>query len=280
MRAPDRLSYHRRIMTSASETEIAAHVVAWLTAQHWDVYQEVRASWRGEIADIVAVRGSLVWIIECKRSCSLRVISQAHRWKSLLRSIAIPRSAGDRPRRDPHRRFAFEVCRRFEIGVLEIGGGGRVYETLRAPILRAHHKNSRWIRSRLRPEQRTFLPAGSKSGARWTPYRQTMDAVRRIIKEYPGCTLKDIMQRLNEHHYGQERTAKTSIHSALTDWEDWCVVDFANLPHRYYVEGDQPPGLEKMLYRFVDDEHEHPDLTTITPDQCGEDQSNDAPFDR
>ena len=39
------------------EVELARLVRAWLIEQRWDVYQEVRVSYGGPRADLVAVRG-------------------------------------------------------------------------------------------------------------------------------------------------------------------------------------------------------------------------------
>ena len=51
-------------MAATSEQDLAAIVVGWLTERGWDVYQEVAIM--GKVADIVAVRGPCVWIVECK----------------------------------------------------------------------------------------------------------------------------------------------------------------------------------------------------------------------
>ncbi len=236
-------------MTHDSEEQLAAYVVRWLQDQHWDVFQEVRPGWRGEIADIVAVRTPLVWTIECKRSCSLTVIAQAQRWKTTLRSIAVPCSAArNHKRKDPHRQFAFDVCRKFEIGVLEVGRTGEIYEPVKPPILRCHKRASDAVRRRLHPAQRDYLPAGSKSGSRWTPYRHTLNAARRIIQSKPGCTLDEILQELvNDHEYC-DSVSLTSVANALVEWEDWCVTDESAMPRRYYVQGSEPPEVTHLLY--------------------------------
>ena len=65
----------------ATERELAAPVVEWLSAQHFEVYQEVELHSR--VADIVAVDGKRVWVIECKRTMSLDLLDQANRWRWL-----------------------------------------------------------------------------------------------------------------------------------------------------------------------------------------------------
>jgi hypothetical protein len=62
-----------------NEAEIGEAVVAWLEAQHWDVYQEVKIY--SGIADIIAVKGNLLWAIELKKSLTLKVMEQARGWR-------------------------------------------------------------------------------------------------------------------------------------------------------------------------------------------------------
>jgi Holliday junction resolvase len=52
--------------TMIKEIDIGKALVEWLNVQHWDVYQEVKIY--SHIADVVAVRNGIVWIIECKTS--------------------------------------------------------------------------------------------------------------------------------------------------------------------------------------------------------------------
>ncbi|MBL1216139.1 MAG: hypothetical protein D8M59_01440 [Planctomycetes bacterium] len=247
--------------TIPSEQELAADVVRWLTAQHWDVYHEVRIGFTGHIADIVAVRGPLLWIIECKRSLTLNVLAQADRWNVLKRSIAVPRPAriGTRKKPDDPRAFAYRVARRFKIGVLEVGTRDRkVYELVPAPIIRANRAASRRIRRTLHPGHKTHAPAGSAGGSRWTPYRQTLAEVRAIISAAPGCTLADIMQQLQNHHYPTDGSARSCISSALKQWEDWCFVDESAMPCRYYLAENIPPEVQQTAMLI---DINSPDLT-------------------
>ena len=65
------------------ELELAKSVVEWLQDQHWEVYQEVQRY--STTADIVAVQGPLVWVVECKTSLSIGVMLQASRWMAHYR---------------------------------------------------------------------------------------------------------------------------------------------------------------------------------------------------
>jgi hypothetical protein len=61
-------------MSSPSEADLAAVVVAWLEVLGGDVYQEVELLPRGIRADIVAKVHAELWIIEVKTSVSLALI--------------------------------------------------------------------------------------------------------------------------------------------------------------------------------------------------------------
>ena len=97
---------------SQPETILAELVVNWLESQKWDVYQEVQIETYGKIADIVAVLGNLVWIIECKKSLSLSVMEQAYRWRRYANftSVAVQRRKGTEGRV-----FATKVLSKFNM---------------------------------------------------------------------------------------------------------------------------------------------------------------------
>lgn len=284
----------------ASEVELARAVIQWLDHQHWDVYQEVRVGPRGRIADIIAVRGPLTWVIECKKALGLEVLTQANDWPAMRRSIAVfcpaeamarqtglaaarraglrqpslpdldagaaagagpvdpsastaaasastvatarrglPAAANSAPprlrprpgfpvRRTTSRDFAIDVCRVYGVGVIEVGPTGRVHERIPAPILRGYRRSSAFIRRHLSEEHKRRAPAGSAGAAdRWSPYRQTMEQVRAILAGAgdAGCTLPEIMQRLQrQHHWNTEPAARMNLALALREWVDWCAV--------------------------------------------------------
>jgi hypothetical protein len=207
------------MMTSPtiSETEIATKVIKWLDEQHWDVYQEVQFRNYGSRADIVAVRAGMIWVIECKTSMTFTVLEQADNWGCHFRSIAIPSA-----RSLQGRGFAYKIAHKYlHLGIIEIGPSG-IKQYYDPPLMREYHKTSKWMISQLREEHKTSLAAGSKGGGYFTPYRQTMNDVKRFIARTPGCTLKEIMQDLN-HHYASDASAKTCIRLALESWEkNWC----------------------------------------------------------
>lgn len=222
-----------------NEAEIGAGVVGWLEEQNWDVYQEVK--YYGGIADIVAVNGYLVWVIECKKSLSLNVMDQARGWRTHFRSVAVPR-----PKR-PYERFtAYRVAKDyFKVGVIEVNRtefrdefSYSVEVKVPAPLMREHHKFAKkMIEKGLVPEQKVMAKAGTKGGNYYTPYKATMMAVRRFIEKNPGCTIKEIMDDLGKMHYGSDASARSTIPKSLQTIEsEWCRVDRDSRPFRFYIK--------------------------------------------
>ncbi len=219
-----------------TETEIAEAVIAWLEAQHWDVYQEVQASYGAEIIDIVAVRCNIVWAIETKRSLGLSVLAQAKRHQTHRRSVAVLDA-----HRSKARDFAYHVAKNYGIGILLVRNS-YIDEVVHAPLLRAYHRDAKRLREMLNPQMKVWAKAGNADGKRWTPYAQTISDVRDFVAKHPGCTLKEIMEHIGRGHYSGEQTAKSGIRTALSNWEStWCRIDVDSSPHHYYVKFDAAP---------------------------------------
>ncbi|MFA5416932.1 MAG: hypothetical protein WC341_00600 [Bacteroidales bacterium] len=217
-------------MGDHSEIELAEKIIEWLNDQHWQVYQEVQVY--SNIADIVAVKGSLVWIIECKTSMTLTVMDQARRWNSHFRSIAIPAAKSDRGRS-----VGYAICKDYlHIGVLEVDKMGYVQEIVPAPLMREYNKFVKILYlNKLCEAQKTYAKAGNNNGRRYTPYRQTIIGVQEFIQEHPGCTLKDIMNYCETHY--APKSAKASLRSALASFErDWCMIETSGKESHYYIK--------------------------------------------
>jgi len=219
------------------ETELAEFVIHWLQSQHWDVYQEVQFNHYSAIADIVAVRNGIMWIIETKLSMTMDVLYQASRWLAHYRSIAVPKSVN----RNGSRRTQHYIVARdyYRVGILEVDlkyDMDRVYEAIRPPLIRNNHLTVRKYSNQLCEEHKTYARAGQVSGHRWTPYRSTMEAVREMVRDNPGCTIKDIFDKHGKMHYASPESFKGNLLKALEDFErDWCRIDKTSKPFRLYI---------------------------------------------
>ncbi len=190
---------------SATEQDLAAIVVGWLTERGWDVYQEVAIM--GKVADIVAVRGPCIWIVECKVRLGFEVIDQAWGWQGYAHfvSVATP------PRKE---RFAHVVLSRFEIGHLEVTGekwgvDGKIHRALS----HMHRPDKKWLertKASLCEEQKSHAQAGSAAGGHYTPFKGTCNALKKYVGEHPGCTMKEAIDEI-DHHYASDKSARANL---------------------------------------------------------------------
>ncbi len=220
-----------------SEVELAKQVIQWLIDQHWEVYQEVQFRRGGGVADIVAVRNNITWIIETKTTLSLTVLEQASRWNSIFRSAAVPETV------KKGRELTYRIAQDFlQVGIIEVPIRGNWYDGVREvispPIQRQNYRFSKnYYLPELQEEHKTYAQAGNNSGSRYTPYRKTIDSVRRFIENHPGCSIKEIMANIGETHYNSAATAKSCIFGALQSFEnDWCEAVIKNGRYKFYVK--------------------------------------------
>lgn len=186
------------------ETELAERVIQFLESQHWDVYQEVQVERYGRCADIVAVKGNIVWIIECKLSLSLAVLEQAYRWccNANFVSVAVPYSTHAKGRA-----FASMIMSTFNIGYITVYNQS-VTQDIPPGLFRK--AKTKIIKNNLREEHKTFAKAGNSYGERFTPFRQTCIDLFHIVAANPGISLKEAITQVN-HHYRKDSTAIVSL---------------------------------------------------------------------
>jgi len=191
----------------ATEKDLAAPVVEWLTEQGFEVFQEVEAYNR--TADIVARDGRFIWVIECKKSLSLEVIDQADRWRWMATwcSVAVPK-----PRRGFERpRIVRSILDWRGIGLLEVESP-RIHVPIYKPLVTEEipfHTNrkadyKKWDRF-LTEQHKTYCPAGSQSG-RLTKFKITKDALVSYVRRNPGVSLKEALEKI-KHHYASKSGA-------------------------------------------------------------------------
>jgi hypothetical protein len=183
------------------EVDLAAKVIDYLSAQHWEIYQEVAAC--GSIADIVAVQGQLLWVIECKTSLSLGLIGQAFEWRKRAHfvSVAVPPKKWTKARE-----VARIILKNYGIGMLNIKE--HYADQAEKPMLnrKAYAQD---IRKRLCDKHKTWARAGSHSGY-WTPFQETSRCVLATVRKNPGVSLKELIDDI-KHHYSSDATARACI---------------------------------------------------------------------
>jgi hypothetical protein len=196
-----------------SETELAAAIVAWLRQEQWEVYQEVQLSYGSSIADIIAVRDPVVWVIETKRSLTLEAINQAERWHyyAHLASVAVPKR-----KRDGRPLAGARVCRLLGVGLLCVQPPSRwqAAEVIEEQRSRFDRRSSvKRTRQALCEEHKTFAAAGNAECRRWSPWRATCEELRKSVERAPGMSLKEAIESIETHYHSQ-----ASARSSLSHW--------------------------------------------------------------
>lgn len=191
-----------------SEAELAAIGVEHFRAAGFKVYQEVAYSSR--TIDFVAVQGALTWIVEVKKSRTMKVLAQADGWIGFANRVSVLV-----PQASKNGSFFNRVASLIGAGVLEAASARTSWRgaasTLREETAaRLYRKTTGRLRDCLHPAQESYCEAGAAGGGRWSPWRDTMDRCVAFVKKNPGCTIREIMEA-ESHHYGSDKTARSSI---------------------------------------------------------------------
>lgn len=178
------------------ESRLAAHVISWLESEGWDVYQEVSG------VDIVALRGGVVWAVECKMVMSFDVLEQA-----IDRRADCHCSWVATPPRKKGRALASKICSLLGVGWMTVSKDGKVNPLGRPAFNR---KATDRLRSAVRPEHKTFAAAGSSTGRSWTPFKETCRGLLAYVVANPGTELRDAVKAV-KHHYRTDSSATRSL---------------------------------------------------------------------
>lgn len=198
-----------------AETAVAKPVISFLEELQWDVYQEVLCGSGGARADIVALQGPLIWVVEVKTTLTFDVVDQAHNWLDHAHyvSIAVPWA---RTRRNMPQR----VCRQFGIGMLEVGHqrSDGVYTRVPAKLgrTRVHRRYADLLRASCRPECKTWGEAGNARSEFYSPFKGTCRAIVEYLTKHGPSPVKDVVKGI-EHHYASEASARGCIPRWVAD---------------------------------------------------------------
>lgn len=199
-----------------SENELAKILTVWLRQDGWEVYEEISPYGNnGPRTDLVATRGRIIWVIECKRSFSLNVIEQASRWfdKAHFTSAAVwqPKSSVG---------IMSQVAAKFGFGLITVKINDsrsepfEVYEKGKSAFNR--RANTAKIKAMLNYDTKASGLAGLGGKTFRTPFKQTCERISMIVRKSPGIELEEAA-RLAKHHYADDRKAKTNIINAISN---------------------------------------------------------------
>jgi hypothetical protein len=199
------------------ETDLFPPLKAWLEERGYEVYTEVQSTQTGGRADIVAVNGPVVSVVEMKVTLSLELIGQAVRWRPFANHIYIAVPSSKQRRRSE---YALHLLRREGIGLLEVmeHSYGTPVQNFTKPVF--NRRINDHIRKSL-VEQHKELPGGHAGGGYVTPYKLTIDRV----KEYLGswytrktdgwAAMADILEHCETHY----ASPKASLAAAMKNFE-------------------------------------------------------------
>lgn len=180
-----------------TEEQIAEQIVGWLSESGWTVYQEVQRYPHGAIADIVAIQGKLLWIIETKTVLGVDVMEQAFNWlhHAHLVSVGVPKAYRGSTA------FKQRVLRLLGVGCLTVSNpwdGWVVTEEVKPQFMRRLIPGFREV---LRPEHQTWAKAGNNRSERYSPFKATCRAVADYVLANPGVSLKELVENIPTHYH-------------------------------------------------------------------------------
>lgn len=234
------------------ETDLAAAVVTYLRDLDWDVHQEVGGAY-GSRADIVAVRGALLYVVEVKTTLGLAVLGQAYEWlhQANYVSVAVPWGR----RQSPDRLCARRILDAWGVGLLlvSLNGGYDGATTTHVeqdtpPRLcrRVPFERTSRLRGMLCEGTRTYAAAGNAEGKFWSAFKQTCDEVRRAVEQAPGLTTKEVVTAI-QHHYSSDATARGALLKWLWLGKIPGVRGEGERPVRWYPKTAAPASREMPL---------------------------------
>jgi hypothetical protein len=196
-------SMRRKRHDFKSEAQLVEAARDWLCADGWDCYFEV-APWGAGAAraDIVATRGPLLGVVECKLTLSMALLEQCRSWARYAHVTwaAVPWCSPSA--------LQLDVCELVGCGLVSFGrfsdSGGSVK---RAPPLR-RRVDHEFMRRYLGEAEAATTP-GSVSFA--TPFTATCTRLRALVRAQGGrIPVKEAIGQL-EHHYSSPACARSSL---------------------------------------------------------------------
>ena len=196
----------------ANETELAAALTTWLQSDGWDVYHEVVIPHVSSRPDIVARRGAFTWVIETKMNLSLDLMEQGVEWiprgVANMVSIAVPKN------NHRSRWFCSRTLRHFGVGMLEVSP---TFVTVNEkPIIQRRLIRKIELRDEQSATNTEYAAAGSARGGFWTPFRGTVDQMRRALTLNGPMTMAHLIDSI-QHHYSSAASARGALMGRIQD---------------------------------------------------------------
>ncbi|MMZ43525.1 hypothetical protein D1872_50770 [compost metagenome] len=223
------------------EVELYGPVKNWLEDRGYTVYPEVECV--GSRADIVAVNGDHVIIVELKTSLSIELISQGvcwvHRKSANQVYVAVPM-----PWKGVHW-YAHQLLTSEGIGLILVdtnrlyGDHGCQLALPPKDLVRDHKGRFDISKSVSNYHLELGLQGGHAGGGYLTGYKVTMLKVKEYLtneRQGQWTVLKDIITNVDTHYRGNN--PGSSLGNALEKFEsDWCETKIMNRKKHFRVKG-------------------------------------------
>jgi len=198
------------VQVKPSEQSVAAKVVAYLESCGHDVYQEVTLRTQGAVADIVAIAGPEIWIVEVKVSWSLDLLQQCIDRKTFAHRVfaAVPSCRGWRERAVVAHALGFGTIQIVDLAEHETWAEGTRLVGPMPPRLTSQRLP---LRDKLCEGHKTHAKAGVQGGNRYTPWRRTCEALVAVARQSPGLTIREAVVAIKNGHYASPASARSSL---------------------------------------------------------------------
>ncbi len=198
------------------ETELAKIVFTWLEKNGWDCYPEVHLSGSGRVADIIAIKKDIIWIIETKTSFGKAVLGQC--WYHICLSpidkvsCAVPHSSRNTSRVERLANYNGDHKSGCVIGLLEVKGDDVIETVVSSNNYSRMYKveERRGWYFNLPERLKTHCAPGSPAGGVLTPFKVTCEQIHDYVRKHRGCTIRELVEGIT-HHYSSDKSARSCI---------------------------------------------------------------------
>lgn len=195
-------------MKAPQEIVIGEAVTVWLESRGWQVYPEVALKAYEGAADLVAVKGDVVWVVECKRGMTYQLLQQAWRWRDYADQLSVATMAPWRmglSGYDARRDFGAVMIDRLGLGFFGVGLEGISVTTPPTFCPRKRDDFLHVVRAGHRVAR-----AGQAGGARFTVVDATIANLVQHVQSHPGIAFKEAVRRIH-HHHGTNKSALRAL---------------------------------------------------------------------
>lgn len=206
-----------------SEEALGKILVSWLKESGWEVFQEVKHC--GHVADVVAKKCNVTWVIEIKSNPCLKVLEQAAYWFNRCNFVSVCTLSNKNI-------AAFEkICMNSGIGLIVFGKTGKLSKNIEGRYFDPKYT----ISVSLCEQQKTYANAGNDQRDFFSPFKQTRDSFVAYVKANPGCTIKSVVESIN-HHYKTDKQACSALLHWIKKGVIGVVLKKKTKPYRLYVK--------------------------------------------